>query len=265
MDQDELGIKRKATHLPMDVVNSHEDRLFYGRSNYLSARQTARGFHSCTFQLEKFPFDTQTCNFFIKFKTRAESFVNKFIIEKVEYRGSPILSNFRIMPMKAKTTIASGDRSFLMYTLIMKRQYINQLLTIFFPSWLIWLIAYLTFFVPLKNFNNRFMGSLTSLLVLTSLLNTVEKTLPQTAYFKNIDCWFLWFISNSIVMIAAHVLIDNLSDSTQNKLQIGAMSPNESDIFKVTNVKKKKLNQIMIIELPVINIFFYLFYFLLHL
>ena len=35
----------------------------------------------------------------------------------------------------------------------------------------------------------RFMGALTSLLVLASLLASIEENLPKTSYFKKIDVW----------------------------------------------------------------------------
>ena len=161
-------------------------------------------------------------------------------------------------------TTNDSQRSRLNYTIILKRQYVNQLLSLFLPSWLIWLVAYLTFFIPLKNFNNRFMGSVTSLLVLTSLLNSVQKTLPETAYFKNIDCWFLWFIFNSIIMIGSHVIIDNLPDGGKTRNKIGSMIPDEMNQSKMTQMDKNKLNRIVIIVLPIINSIFYLFYFFLH-
>ena len=259
LGRDELIIKRNSSPLALEVVDPFEDRLFDGGMNLIVAKQTARGVYDCTFQLTKFPFDTQRCNFFIRLRGHRGP---QFIVDAVQYRGDPILNNFKLEEMKAYSEF-KNKRASITFTLIMSRQYVYQLLTTFFPSWLIWLVSYLTFFISPNNFNNRFMGSVTSLLVLTSLLNSVQSTLPETAYFKNIDCWFLWFISNSIVMIAAHVIIDNLSDSGQNRIHV--MNPDESESLKITNINKTKLNRLVKVSLPIINIFFYLFYVFLHL
>ena len=158
-----------------------------------------------------------------------------------------------------------NERAILTISIVMSREYTNQILTIFIASWLIWFVAYLTFFIPLENFNNRFMGSVTSLLVLTSLLNSVQNNLPETAYFKNIDVWFLWYIFNSIIMIAAHVIIDNLSYSAKNQVHVLSFNSNTIDDFKTRNMDKKKLNKIIEYGLPILNLCFYVFYLLLHL
>ena len=52
------------------------------------------------------------------------------------------------------------------------------------------------------------MGSLTSLLVLTSLLNTWNDHLPTTSYFKLVDGWNLIHILIVASITAVHVVID---------------------------------------------------------
>ena len=148
----------------------------------------------------------------------------------------------------------------------MSRKYTNQMISIFMPSWLIWFVAYLSFFISLENFNNRFMGSLTSLLVLCSLLTAMTNTLPKTSYFKFVDFWFLWYISNSIVMISCHVLIDYLSKKRKSEI-----SPEENPKFLLKNAWKmstwnsSRLNKFAVVGLPIMNVFFNMIYFFLHL
>ena len=131
------------------------------------------------------------------------------------------------------------------------------------PSWLILFIAYLSFFISLENFNNRFMGSLTSLLVLCSLLNAMTNTLPKTSYFKYVDFWFLWFISNSIAMISCHVLIDYLS--RKRKCQVSPEKKSGFETWKLSTWNSSQLNKIAVIGFPIINGFFNVIYFLLQL
>ena len=84
----------------------------------------------------------------------------------------------------------------------------QTLSTTFFQSFLLSIIAYSSFYINITDFSNRFMGALTSLLVLAALLSSINSTLPQTAYFKHIDFWFFFFIIAIVIMIFAHILID---------------------------------------------------------
>ena len=68
----------------------------------------------------------------------------------------------------------------------------------------------MTLYIDIVDFSNRFMGSVTSLLVLTSLHGSMEDSLPKTAYFKDIDIWFNWFLTNIFLIILNHGLVDYL-------------------------------------------------------
>ena len=52
------------------------------------------------------------------------------------------------------------------------------------------------------------MGALTSLLVLASLLASIEENLPKTSYFKKIDVWFMSYIIFIFVIIVFHICVD---------------------------------------------------------
>ena len=84
----------------------------------------------------------------------------------------------------------------------------QTLTTTFFQSFLLSIIAYSSFFINITDFSNRFMGALTSLLVLAALLSSINSTLPQTAYFKHIDFWFFFFIIAIVIMIFVHIIVD---------------------------------------------------------
>ena len=48
----------------------------------------------------------------------------------------------------------------------------------------------------------------TSLLVLASLLASIEENLPKTSYFKKIDVWFMSYIIFIFVIIVFHIIVD---------------------------------------------------------
>ena len=265
LDRMQVYIKAKEPPMNMDKTDAIEDRLFDGSKNIIIARHRARSSYDCTFELRYFPFDTQICQFksLLDFeKDSKQNFISNR--KSVEYLGPQIANDFKIQ----KIEVVSGmnrNQTYFMFTITLDRKYSSQILSIFFPTLLIWFMAYLTFFIDLRNFNNRFMGSVTSLLVLSSLLNSMQNSLPKTAYFKYVDAWFSWYITNSIFMIATHVLLDNIPRVESSISKIMVMSCNHDDTLTRCKTLQNRMNQVAIILFPALSITFNVLYFTLHL
>ena len=99
-----------------------------------------------------------------------------------------------------------------------ERLYVDQLTSTFFQTFMLWLLAYLTLFIPVRNLNERFMGSVTALLVLASLLGSLKDSLPKSNQTKCIDIWFLCYIINIFLIIIFHVILENLSSKSKKKV-----------------------------------------------
>ena len=99
--------------------------------------------------------------------------------------------------------------SYFVFCLKFKRLYVDHLMTTFFQTFILWLLAYLTLFIPIENLNERFMGAVTALLVLASLLGSMENDLPKSSQMNLIDYWFLWYIINIFFIIILHVILEN--------------------------------------------------------
>ena len=99
-------------------------------------------------------------------------------------------------------------RSEIRIVIKLARQYTYHLSQSFFQSFLLGFLAYLTFWIDITDFTDRFMGSLTALLVLASLMSTLTESLPKTSYFKVIDFWLLFFLLSTSLNIAVHILVD---------------------------------------------------------
>ena len=83
-------------------------------------------------------------------------------------------------------------------------------------------------FLDIDDVSNRSRTSVTVLLVLLSLLQTVKEDFPKTTYYKLIDVWFLWYIANIFVIIFYQILIPQI------KSRIGEMlnkSRSSNDVF----------------------------------
>ena len=78
----------------------------------------------------------------------------------------------------------------------------------FLPTFLLWLLGYSTLLIKIEDFQDRFMGTVTALLVLAALLSSISMSLPRTSYFKYIDIWFLWYLANIFIIIVYHIILD---------------------------------------------------------
>ena len=83
-------------------------------------------------------------------------------------------------------------RSELKIRVIFKRDYVYHLSQSFLQSFLMGFLTYLTFWIDISDFPDRFMGSLTCLLVLVTLMSTLAQQLPKTSYYKVSLNW-IWF------------------------------------------------------------------------
>ena len=271
----QLSIETSKKHSEIHQDDANEDRIFHGKEGILEDKQRMRAHYDCNFHLLKFHFDTQQCQFTFTIVLMTDAKL-KFVGNKnsVNYTGPDVVKGFYIQDIQVDTG-SDDENVWFRYNVRMKRSFSSDILSTFFPTWLIWMLAYLTFFIQLANFNNRFMGSITSLLVLASLLTTMQSNLPKTSYFKYIDCWFLWYQTNSILMIAVHVLLDQsqffqkrILTSQINVKQVKVVNMKEinkeNTQFLVDNRKKEQMNRIAMILFPALHICFNVVYFVLH-
>ncbi|XP_068244903.1 pH-sensitive chloride channel 2-like [Palaemon carinicauda] len=114
--------------------------------------------------------------------------------------------------------VSTGSRySRLLVALHFRRRYGFYLINTFLPTSLMIVIAYLTFYFKVEDFNDRIMVSLTSLLVLSSLFNQSSSSLPKTSYFKLVDVWFLTSIVTIFVIIVIQTILEHLRESEQER------------------------------------------------
>ena len=255
-----LRIKSKKAHLPIRIEDPFENKPIDPEKITFTATQRYRIQYICNFELQKFPFDVQGCNFSFRLnneKNSEISFPNE--MHKVIYQGPKTVHQFEFENLSGKIEEFKGAVVF-KYNIKITRNYMNQIINTIFPTWLLFLLAYSTVFINLDNFNNRFMGSVTSLLVLTSLLGSINSGLPKTSYFKYIDLWFLWHITIIFLIIIHHVMVDNASRS-RNLTMVSSMDPSNDKLKPIKKLEKVFLNKIAIWVFPFINLLFNIIYF----
>ena len=150
-----------------------------------------------------------------------------------------------------------------------KRSHADQVVSIFCPSILFWLLAYFTLFIDIDDISNRSRTSVTLLLVYIALLQTVKKEFPKTTYYKFIDIWFLWYIANTFVISLYHIIVPRFlknrirQDMTLTNTGSASMKNAWEELLGQDNAtgKIRKLDLILIISLPIVMILFNSFYF----
>ena len=196
---------------PAELMNPEEPRetlIYPGKENLLVMTQRMKLNYHCEFFLANFPFDDSSCDFIFSLVTVGNTSIRLTNNDdSVVYHGPLVLNEFEIIGHRSDSFHTEKKTSFI-YTLHFQRLYTHHIMTTFFQSFLLWLLSYITLFIDIADFSNRFMGAVTSLLVLAALLSSIGENLPKTAYFKYIDLWFNWFIFNIFMIILIHVLVD---------------------------------------------------------
>ena len=143
----------------------------------------------------------------------------------------------------------------------LERVYTDQLISSFFPTILLWLLAYFTLFIHPESFNERIMVAATVLLVLTALLGSIKDEIPSTNDFKYINLWFLWYSTFIFSISIYHILLHQMeNEAKRNKIfvngqQVGVYEEN-------VRTRKHSVNDttkvIMLVSFVLFNILYFL-------
>jgi hypothetical protein len=178
--------------------------------------------YDCNFNLQKYPFDQQLCTFGLDIKQKQDQriFLASDVIEAVSYTSPEDVGDFSIVEVTNNLTIClqnseqrESSTSEFILCILMKRSHADQIVSIFCPSILFWILAYFTMFLNIDDIANRSRTSVTLLLVLIALLQAVRKDFPKTTYYKYIDIWFLWYIFNIFLISLYHMILPSINSS----------------------------------------------------
>ena len=254
-----------------DFTNPIENRLYNGSNNPLMLTLRMKTKYICAFDVRRFPFDGQQCELNMKINQRQYYKISFTEHANITYGGETIIDQFSIGKIYSNVTYSNESTQFTVI-IPMSRIAINHFLNTFFPTVILWSFGYSTLFIePNDNgFDNRFMGSGTALLVIATLINAVKTDLPQTAYTKFIDIWFLWHVLAVFVIIVYHIVLDrirkNLEKQTSKKDEIVEFDEDEKTSLDAFDAKTiKNINITLIIVFPTVNGLFYIVYFYLKL
>ena len=244
-----------------------ENRLFNGSSNPLHLTLRMKAQYRCTFDVRRFPLDKQQCELVMKINQNKQHKTRFIHTENITYSGEKITDQFSIGIISSRVTSSNTSTKFIV-NIPMSRIAIEQFLSTFLPTVILWSFGYSTLFIdPNENgFDNRFMGSGTALLVIATLINAVKGDLPKTAYMKFIDIWFLWHVLSAFTIILSHIVLDRIRKTLENqkKIKDDVVEYNEVDrnTLAIPNTNTiKNINKTLVVLFPTLNGIFYIVYF----
>ena len=120
----------------------------------------------------------------------------------VNYFGSVILIQFEVVNISiAQISNGSG----VMAEIHLRRMFMFHLANTYFPTACLMIIVEMTLFIDDSNFDTNVMVSLTTLLVMYTLFQSISGTLPKTAYLKLIDTWLLFSLILPFIIFIVHI------------------------------------------------------------
>ena len=218
----QVKIQALTSPIPMVSDRSTQDTLYAGAHNLIVSKQRYRLLYKCVFNLRDFPFDTQTCTFVMRMDSDKFSAVALTKDQpSISYVGPKIVKEFKVDEVMTYTGMTEKNTYF-NFTITLNRVYTDQLIATFFPTILLWFLAYFTLFIKVDDFNERIMVAVTVLLVLAALLSSIKNQIPSTSYFKYIDLWFLWYTTFIFSITIFHIVLHEICERpVKNKVSVG--------------------------------------------
>jgi len=184
-----------------------EINVFSGLENRLTFQRVYNKKFKCVYQLQMYPFDTQTCTVQMAIRELEVSGV-EILPGNLDMKGDTVLTQYLITKWRLEYRNESDPKQGLNTVIVLQRRIMNELLTTFLPTLLILCIVYITNYFKAFFFEAVVTVNLTALLVLTTLFISVSGGLPSTAYVKMIDIWLIFAQMIPFFEVLLHTFID---------------------------------------------------------
>merc|ERR1711978_483740 len=115
-------------------------------------------------------------------------------------------------------------------SLTFTRRWFYHGVNVFLQSVLLLIVAYMTFYYRVDNFQDRVMVSITTMIVIANVQSSINAMVPKTSYLKMID-YFLTYSFNIIVVVMIYHTYISVHIQEQ-------FAPNEDDRQAIANLLK---------------------------
>ena len=246
-----LELRTNVSSYTLDEESAFEDYRYEGKNGILFQTRRLKALYDCHYDLFRFPFDQQICKIELELRFNDEYVLNVDPSNlAVNYDGKTRLNEFEIIGMSSFTNRRNLSMDF-GFVITFDHLYEKQVVNLYFQQFFLWLVSYLTIYIDMNDFSNRFMGTVTALLVLSTLIDNMNSRLSSRANVRLIDIWNIWYILQIILIIVFHILVNR-------QLHLGIRKAGKNAGGKSWG--PKKLNLLAKYFFPIFNGAFLIYY-----
>ena len=158
---------------------------------------------SCSYDLIYYPFDSQICTIDIGMPNYLWKDI-RLVPGKIMFDGSnPSNAQFSFTTDEIKVN-EGGTKIHGM--IILKRMPLYHIILTYLPTFCISTMAIITLYIDESHFEATIMVSLTAMLVMYTLFQSVSEDMPSTAYMKLLDIWLIFCLVLPFIIFIIEVL-----------------------------------------------------------
>ena len=144
--------------------SSREDLIYLGGSTDLQMTQRFKINYNCLLDLSRYPFGKHSCDFIMNIKVTNNSIHFVEDSPSLIYLGPTVLNEYQVEEWRTATNL-TPSMSVYMFSIKIDHLYVIPLITTFYETFLLWMLAYITLFFDIADFGDRIMACITSLSV----------------------------------------------------------------------------------------------------
>ena len=194
----------------------NEAAIYKGKDNIIKYTREYDKEILCAYDLRLYPFDEQICTIDAEITTLTK-FI-KLIPTNTGNLGVADLIQFVIM----KTDIiANKNNSLVQCKIYLKRIPWSHIASVYIPCSCVLFMCLITLFIDKSHFDATIMVSLTSMLVMYTLYQSIAGSMPKTAYLKLLDYWLLYGMILPFIVFSVEVIWQLMDQNhTQNRISV---------------------------------------------
>lgn len=200
-------VKRVGQPYPDDIERSLESNVYSGEESYIIMTREYFVDWTCDYSLGMYPFDTQVCKMVFDLTGVTKDYVDMHVDEQgVEYTGKKVLLEYEVgeMLLKSMANQTGSKNAGMKVSLALSRRWFYHCVSVFLQSVLLLIVAYMTFYYRIDNFQDRVMVAITCMLVVANVQSSVGEMIPKTSYLKMIDYFLLYSLNKIILVMVYH-------------------------------------------------------------
>ena len=226
-----------------------EGMTYDGKTNDIVLTAVFDTDFGCSYQLHDYPFDSQVCTIDVSSPSDISNDI-VLVPGTITYSGlSNTLPQFKFN-IGAITSNENG--TLIQGSIQLKRIPFYHVLCTYLPSCCILLLAIATLYYDESLFATTIKISLTVMLVLYTLFQSISSNMPPTAYIKLLDIWLIFCLVITFIICVFEVTWELIKDSKENTVN--------SNMYPVTKPIKDKCRIIFQISIPVLSGLFFIIY-----